>query len=186
MAMTSLAVWDVPMPVVIGEAFAIKVGAAGAKGAKVEVSDPSGKVVAQGTLGGEPLPGTQALYWATLEVPAPAKQEAVQYTVRAGAASSAFAVAAAPKAAHTLNVTVVERDTREALGGVEIRLGAFHARTDKAGRATLRVAKGDYMLKLWRNGHIAPDRRIAIDGDTTLALTMLHVPEEHPDARWVR
>jgi hypothetical protein len=50
----------------------------------------------------------------------------------------------------------------------------------------MRIAKGNYQLKLWRNGHIAPNRPVSIDGDVTLALTMLHVPEEHPDARWIR
>jgi hypothetical protein len=186
MTTKSLAIWDVPMPVAIGETFSVKTGAAGAKASKIEVSDESGKVVATGTLGGEPLPGTEGLYWTTLDVPAPEKEEVKEYTVRADGASSRFAVAAAPKPAHTLTVTIVERETKEALGGVEIRLGAFHGRTDKAGRASLRVAKGNYRLKLWRNGHIAPDRPVSIDGDVTLALTMLHVPEEHPDARWVR
>lgn len=179
----SLAVWDVPMPVAIGENFPIKVG--GAKGAGVEVID-SGKVVAAGTLGNEPLQGTEGLYWTTLDVPAPAKEEVKEYVVRAGGAETRFAVAAAPKATHTLRVSIVERETKEALDGVEIRLGAFHARTDRDGRASVRVAKGDYQLKLWRNGHIAPNRPVSIDGDVTLALTMLHVPEEHPDARWIR
>ena len=55
----SLAVWDVPMPVAIGENFAIKVG--GAKGAKVEVLDSAGTVVASGTIGGEPLAGTEEI-----------------------------------------------------------------------------------------------------------------------------
>ena len=27
---------------------------------------------------------------------------------------------------------------------------------------------------------------IQIDDDVSIELTMLHVPEEHPDARWVR
>jgi hypothetical protein len=142
--------------------------------------------VAFGALGGIPLAGTEGLYWTTLDVPAPSKQEAVQYSVHTEGSSSQFAVAAAPKPAHTFTVAITERQTKEALDGVEIRLGAFHGRTDKAGRASLRVAKGDYQLKLWRNGHIAPDRAVSIDGDVTLALTMLHVPEEHPDARWVR
>ncbi|CAN0227273.1 unnamed protein product [Phaeothamnion confervicola] len=142
------------MPVAIGGTFAIKVG--GAKGAKVEVTYATGKVVASGALGSEPLAGTEGLYWTSLDVPSPAKAEVAQYTVRAGDATSLFSVAAAPKPEHTLTVTIVERETKEALGGVEIRLGAFHARTDKAGRAEVRIAKGDYQLKLWRNGHIAP------------------------------
>ena len=180
----SLAVWDVPMPVSIGEKFAIKVG--GAKGAKVEVLDSAGTVVASGTIGGEPLAGTEGLCWTSLDVPAPAKEEGKEYTVRSGSAETRFAAAAAPKAEHTLTVNIVERETKEALDGVEVRLGAFHTRTDKQGRASVRVAKGNYQLKLWRNGHIAPNRPVSIDGDMTLALTMLHVPEEHPDARWIR
>jgi hypothetical protein len=86
----------------------------------------------------------------------------------------------------TLSVTIKEQSTAEALGGVEIRLGPFHARTDASGHAELRVRKGEYQLHLWRNGHIAPPRAIRIDGHARLELTMLHVPEEHPDARWVR
>ena len=55
-----------------------------------------------------------------------------------------------------------------------------------SGHAELRVCKGEYQLHLWRNGHLASPQPIRIDGDMRLALTMLHVPEEHPDARWVR
>ena len=88
---------------------------------------------------------------------------------------------------YTLTVQVTEQDSKEALGGVEIRLGPFHGRTDKAGRAELRVCGGEYRLELWRNAyHRAAQSRSAIQGDSSVELTMLHVPEEHPDARWVR
>ena len=185
----SLAVWDVPMPVVAGERFPIKAGATSAAGKVIEVSDRAGAVVASGTLGDQPLTGTQALHWVTLDVPAPANEGVADYTVRlAGDATavSRFSVAAAARPEHTLTVSVTERDTAEALGGVEIRLGPFHARTDKAGRAELRVCNGAYELKLWRNGHIAQPQPVTIGGDVSMALTMVHVPEEHPDARWVR
>ncbi len=174
------------MPVVAGGTFSIKAGATAKAGTKVEVIDTIGKVVAAGTLGDKPLAGTDALVWTTLEVPAPAKAEAAEYTVRASDASSRFSVMAAAKAEHTLTVQIKERDTSEALAGVEIRLGAFHARTDKSGRAEVRVSKGAYQLQLWRNGHIAQPHAITIDDDVSIALTMVHVPEEHPDARWVR
>ena len=183
---TSLAVWDVPMPVVAGGTFSIKIGATAKTGTKVEVVDASGVVVAAGTLGDKPLAGTDTLLWTTLDVPAPAKAETADYIVRAGDASSRFSVVAAAKPEHTLTVQIKERDTSEALAGVEIRLGAFHARTDKSGRAEVRVCKGQYQLQLWRNGHIAAPQPIEINGDASVELTMLHVPEEHPDARWVR
>jgi len=180
----SLAVWDVPMPVVAGERFAIKAGATGGSG-RVEVIDGAGAVVASGALGDAPWPGTESLRWTALELPAP-KADAARYTVRCGAAETWFSVVATAKPEHRLTVQVTERDTKEPLGGVEIRLGPFHARTDKTGRAELRVCKGEYQLHLWRTAHLAQPVPLAIGGDVTLALTMLHVPEEHPDARWVR
>jgi hypothetical protein len=181
---TSLAVWDVPMPVVAGEPFAIKVGAKGASG-RVAVIDSAGAVVASGALGDAAWPGTEALHWTALDVPAP-RTDAARYTVRCEGAETWFSVAVAVKPECTLTVQVTERDSKEALGGVEIRLGPFHARTDKAGRAELRVGKGDYRLQLWKTAHIAQPTPIAIAGDTSVALTMVNVPEEHPDARWVR
>jgi hypothetical protein len=186
----SLAVWDVPMPVVAGERFAIKVGAKSADGAlasgRVEVTDAAGALVASGTLGATPLAGTEALAWTTLELPAPSTPQISEYVVRLDTASTRFTVVAAPKPEHTLTVTVTEQDSKVALGGVEIRLGPFHARTDKVGRAQLRIGGGAYRLELWRPAHAAPPRPITIDRDTNLALSMVHVPEEHPDARWVR
>jgi hypothetical protein len=185
-------VWDVPMPVVAGERFAIKVGATGAvAGCGVEVSDAAGAVVASGRLGKTPLAGTEALHWVALDMLAPRQDELAEYAVRiAGrdgpSVATRFSVVATAKPEHILRVTVTEEKTKAALEGVEIRLGPFHARTDKAGRAEVRFCKGDYRLQLWRNGHIAQPTPIKIGGDVSLELTMLHVPEEHPDARWVR
>jgi hypothetical protein len=192
---TSLAVWDVPMPVVAGETFSIKVGAKSPDGRAlagrhVQVSDPAGVVVASGTLGDAPLTGTEALYWTALDVPAPNSPQVADYAVRLnpddGAAATWFSLVSAPKPEHRLSLTVTERDTGAALDGVEIRLGPFHARTDKSGRAKLNVATGAYQLHLWRTAHLAQPQAVDIVSDTSVELTMVHVPEEHPDARWVR
>lgn len=182
----SLAVWDVQMPVTAGERFTIKAGATAAARTTIEVLDAAGTVVAWGALGNEPYKGTQGLYWASLDMAAPAEQGVAEYTVRAGGASSRFSIAAAGKPEHTLTVTVTEKQTNEALADVEVRLGPFHARTGTDGRAAIRLCKGDYQLHLWRTAHIAQPQAVQIGGDTSLALTMTHVPEEHPDARWVR
>jgi hypothetical protein len=192
----SLAVWDVPMPVVAGATFAIKVGAKSqAKrklaGCRVEVSDAAGAVVASGPLGDAPLARTVALYWTALDVPAPRDRDGADYTVRLApdshdAVPTRFSISIAAKPAYTLAVIVTERDTKAALGGVEIRVGPFQARTGKDGRAELRVSRGDFQIQLWRTAHIAEPQPIRVGRDESLALTMVHVPEEHPDARWVR
>ena len=181
----SLAVWDVPMPVVAGEKFSIKVGAKGASG-RVEVIDSTGVVVASDVLGDKPWGGTEALYWAALAVPAPVAAKVANYSVRCDGAETWFSVAATAKPEHSLKVQVTERDSKAVLEGVEIRLGAFGGRTNAAGRAELLVCKGEYQLQLFRTAHIAPTMPINIDGDASIELTMVHVPEDHPDARWVR
>jgi hypothetical protein len=190
----SLAVWDVPAPVIAGATFAIKVGAkSSAKrklgGSRIEITDAAGTVVSSGALGDAPLQSTEALYWATLEVPAP-KREIAEFTVRLAGADDAvatrFSAAVAAKPAYTLSVTIAERDTKEPLDGVEIRIGPFQARTGKDGRAELKVSRGDFQIQLWRTAHIAEPQPIRVGRDESLELTMVHVPEEHPDARWVR
>src|SRR6267154_1315242 len=121
----SLAVWDVPMPVVAGEMFSIKVGAKSASGralagGRVEVSDAAGTVVASRTLGDKPWPETEALYWAALDVRAPAQQPFAEYAVRFipgpgepadDAVASRFSVTATAKPEHKLTVKVTERNT---------------------------------------------------------------------------
>jgi hypothetical protein len=196
----SLAVWDVPMPVVASEKFPIKVGAKSASGralagCRIEVSDANGAVVATGTLGDAPWPETEALYWAALNVPARGQQQFTEYAVRFmpdsgepahDAMATRFSVAATAKPEHKLTVKVTEQTTAAALGDVEIRLGSFRARTNAAGQAELHVCKGEYQLQLCRTAHIAPPKPINIEGDASVELTMVHVPEDHPDARWVR
>lgn len=194
----SLAAWDAPVPVVAGEMFAIKVGAKAADGralagCRIEVSDASGAVVATGALGDSPWPGAEALYWCALDVPAPAAPQVTPYQVLLAdapggtdVAATVFTIVAAGRPEHTLAVNVTEQDSRKPLANVEVRLGPFHARTDATGHAELRVCKGAYEVRLWRAAHVAAPTTLTVAGDSALALTMRHVPEEHPDARWVR
>ena len=149
----SLAVWDVSLPVVAGEMFAIKVGAKAADaralaGRGIAVSDASGAMVASGTLGDAPWLGTEALYWAALDVPAPAMPQVTAFQVRrvdapgeAEAVVMVFTVVAAAEAEHSLTVKITERDTAKPLADVEVRLGPpMHAPTNWP-RRTARVQK---------------------------------------------
>src|SRR5262249_52362900 len=73
---TSLAVWDIPSPVVTDEPFAIKVGAKSAsgyplRGKVIEICDGAGAVLARGSFGNAPFEGTSALYWAEVALLAP-------------------------------------------------------------------------------------------------------------------
>ena len=74
---TRIVVWDVPSAVECGAAFKLKVGVkcaveCGAAARRVEIRDEQGRAVATATVGDVPWAGTAALYFAELELRAPA------------------------------------------------------------------------------------------------------------------
>jgi hypothetical protein len=105
---TSLAVWDCPSPVVIGEPFSLKVGAqcgaacSALPGAEVEICDAAGAVMARVRLGSEPWPDTSALYWAQAAVSAPSTPGLQQWTARLSSAPLRLPHAAATFAFSTM------------------------------------------------------------------------------------
>ena len=73
---TSIAVWDVPSPVVMSRAFTVKVGltcsaACALTGQPIVVRDGNGIKVGEGKVGETLSPGTSALYGADVDLVAP-------------------------------------------------------------------------------------------------------------------
>jgi uncharacterized membrane protein len=196
---TSLAVWGIPSPVVMGERFGIKVGAKSAAGCElyareVEVRDETGTIVARAKLGETPWPGTSALYWADVELLAPAADGMHSWSVKFAAAdletphdgaSSNFSVAIVKPPQHRLTVRVIEKDTAAPIKDVQVRLGAYRAATDPSGRAEIRMPNGTYDLNIWKVGYEAPARTVEVNEDVTVQIEALIVPKEDPDAAWL-
>jgi hypothetical protein len=195
---TSLAVWDIPSPVVIGKPFEVKVGAKSTADCaltdtSIEVCDESGAVAAHGRLGEAPWPGTSALYWTAVELVAPEKEGLSQWSVRFAAAELAlphngavgqFSVAVLRPPEHRLTVTVIEKESKAPIEDVQIRLGAYRGATDPSGVAEIMMPKGSYELHVWRAGYEAPAQAVGIAGDVSAQVEMSIVPEEDPDAVW--
>jgi hypothetical protein len=195
---TSLAVWDIPSPVVMGERFEIKIGAKSAAacvlgGKPIEVCDQTGAVVARGSLGETPWPGTGALYWTAVELLAPAESGLHTWTVQFAAAkleiphagsSSSFSTAIVRPPEHRLTVQVIDKDTAAPIPDVQIRLGAYRAATNEAGLAEVRMPKGVYDLNIWKVGYEAPARTMEVNEDVTVEVEALCLPEEDPDTVW--
>ena len=196
---TSLAVWDIPSPVVMGEAFAIKAGAKSAgdfklTGRAIEVCDEAGAVLAQGCLGDAPWPGTSALYWTELRLLAPEREGTCAWSVRFAAtdvelphdgAASNFSLAVSPPAEHRVTVKVMEKDTANPVADAEVRLGLYRATTDRAGIAALEVPKGIHELVVWKVGYDVPILTTEVSADRTFEVEATVVPEEDPDAIWM-
>jgi hypothetical protein len=195
---TSLAVWDIPSPVVMGERFEIKVGAKSAgdyelKGYEIEVCDKDGTVVARGQLQDTPWPGTTALYWTTVDMIAPDQEGLSGWSVRFAAADLAiphdgavaeFSVAVVRPPEHRLAVKVIEKESRAPIEDVQVRLGAYRGATGQLGLAEIMMPKGAYELHIWKAGYEAPSQTVDIDQDTSLEVEASIVPEADPDAAW--
>ena len=196
---TSLAVWGIPSPAVMGERFSVKVGAKSAAGCelsgrKIQLCDQGGRVLAQGELQETPWPGTSALYWAQLEVPAPDQEGMFWCTVNFAAAdietphdasSSKFSVAIVRPPEHRLTIEVLEKDTKTPIEDAQIRLGAYGAATDPSGRAEVALPNGSYELTVWKVGYDTPGLTVDIHEDVSVQVEAVIVPPENPDAAWL-
>ena len=194
---TSLAVWDIPSPVVTGAPFTVKVGAKSAadcelKGRGIEICR-GGEVVARGVLGDAPWPGTAALYWTELMLVAPAKEGMASWTARFEAAelalphqdaSSSFGAAIVRSPEHRLTVRVVEKDTAHPVEEALVRLGAYRAATGRSGLAEILLPKGRYELNVWKAGYDIAPTTLEFDKDVSIEIEAIVAPEEDPDAHW--
>jgi hypothetical protein len=195
---TSLAVWAIPSPVVMGQAFDIKAGAKSAgdfklAGRAIEVRDEGGTLLAQGNLGDAPWPGTSGLYWTELRLQAPDAEGTGAWSVRFAAAdvdlphdgaTTTFSVAVTRPADHRLTVKVLEKDTATPVEAAEVRLGVYRATTNAGGMAAIEVPKGTYELVVWKVGYDVPILSAEVTDDRTVELEATVVPEDDPDAAW--
>jgi len=191
---TSLAVWDIPTPAA-GERFSIKVGAKSSAGCvlgarRVEVLDGEA-VVASGHLGDAPWPGTDALFWAEVELQAPDRPGLITLSVCFDAseldephegASASFKVSVIARPDHTLTVKVVADGVP--VEDAIVRLGPTRASTDASGVAAVKLAKGRYELVVWKAGYDAPVTPLTIDADAFTQIDVRVVPQADPDAVW--
>src|SRR5262249_27265849 len=141
---TSLAVWDIPSPLVAGERFAIKVGAKSSAacelaGRGIEICDDAGTVVARTKLNATPLAGTSALYWADVALTAPtaerlhiwsARFDAAELDLPHEGAAASFSFLIGPKREHQLSVKVMERESNTPVVDAEVLIGPYRGRTD--------------------------------------------------------
>ena len=195
---TSLAVWDNPSPIVVGETFRVKVGAkcsaaCALKGKEIEIHDDTGAVVATAALGETPWEGTTALYWTSVEMAVPTDQGSFSWSVRFsgaelrlphGGASASFSFLAVTRPEHEVFVRIVEKDTADPLPNAQVRLGVYRATTDDRGLARFAVSAGTHTLYVWKAGYEAPARTVDVSQDAHVQVEAAAFPEEKPFAFW--
>ncbi len=196
---TSLAVWSIPSPVVMGDRFAIKVGAKSSAGIalateRVEIRDEFGVVVGQACLGETPFPQTTALHWTTVELTAPSRDGLRTWSIDFEPkgtdlphvrATTTFSTSVVRPPEHRLTIRVVEKDTSAPIADAHVRLGAYRAATSPLGLAELDMPAGVYELDIWKVGYVAPTSKVSLDKNMLVEVKALSVREEDPDAVWL-
>lgn len=192
---TSVAVWDLPTPVVIGERFSAKIGIRCSvecrlTGELFEVRNEAGTRVGEGSLGDGPWPGTQALYWAEVLLEAPPREGTFTWSVgpvapesgsshRRASAVISFCTVGPPQ--HTVAVAVVRDDTGEPIDKVEVRIGIYRASTDERGIARFDLPSGEFDLVAWKPGFATDPRTVEVIGDMEVRIEARYVPQPNPD-----
>lgn len=173
----SLAVWDVPSPVVAGDRATLKIGITCSRGCnltgtRIDVYDETGALVCGTDITSGPWPETHALYWAECDVAAPATEGEHAWDIRASHAGAAsvlrFVVSRPPE--HQLTIEVVEKGSGQPVGGVELRVGRFRAATTHAGVALVHVPGGVHGVSAWKAGYELLSTTIDVAGDATVRL----------------
>lgn len=193
---TSMAVWDLPAPIVVNAPFRLKVGAKCSSGCAlagktVVIRSPEGAEAGRGVLGGEPWPGTTSLYWFEAELRAPAAEGDYRWRVEfpkpdlglphEGAAGS-FAFGTVRPPDHAVTVEVIDKKTQESVPDAEVTLHAggapFRNTTDGVGKALFNVPKGQYAVYVWAAGYEDLQTAVAVDGDAAVRAEQTPLPKD--------
>ena len=188
---TSLAIWDMPSPAVIGEPFVAKIGAKCAEGCdlqsrRIEIYDGWGERLTTSEFREGFWPGSDALHWTEVELVAPETEGVVSWSVAFPVAdlelphqeaSSKFSFAATRPAEHRLTVEVVETGSTIPVRNAQVSLGAYRASTGESGRSIVSVAEGTYELAIWKVGYEAPSRALDVSKDLTVRVEVVVLPD---------
>jgi hypothetical protein len=179
---TSMAVWDYPSPATMNRPFQIKVGVSCPDGCKltgtsVEIDDDKGVKQATGRLGDTPWQQTTSLYWAEVQVQAPAAEGVYSWTAKYPAgglelphegSSSGFVFRTARPPEHVVTVKVTGSDTKAPLRDAAVILHPYRGETDENGVAKVGVPKGDYEVYVSKTGYATYESNIKVIEDTSL------------------
>ena len=196
---TSLAVWNVPSPIVIDHPYRVQVGATCSSGCdlggkEIHIRDETGTSIAHATLGETPWDGTRALYWTDVDLVAPAKEGSTtrsltfaptELRLPHGGASARFGFETVKPPQYSVAVKVVQKDAGTPVEDAQVRLGVYFASSDSKGIATVAMPPGTYSLDVLKTGFEASSRVIDVCDDVTVEVEVVVVPPQNPDAYWL-
>ena len=191
-----LTVWDVPTAIVAGERFSVSVGARCAAGCalgglELSLFDQNGARAGTVKLGHHVCPGTEALYFATIEVAAPLTAGSHPWQAKSAGwdaelphAPGSFPLMVRVVTTPDCEVTVraVDRETQTPIAGARVVMHPYRAATDDNGMARVRVARGQYDILVSASRYLPACFGVEVTADlATSAELDADQPEEAPE-----
>ena len=189
-----LTAWDVPTATVAGEHFTAAIGARCSAGCDLGgrdliLFDDGGAPAARVKLGREVWPGTEALYFAKVEVKAPLESGTHQWEamVTEGNMESPHVPGSLPVVVRVVSppdcevtVTAIDRETQTPIKGARVVIHPYRAVTDENGMARVRVARGQYDILVSGRQYLAACTSVEVTADlvTCAELDADQPPEE--------
>lgn len=191
---TSMAVWDVPSPIAVGDRFRMKVGVkcsadCNLTDKQIEIYDHEGSKVATEKLGHVPWPDTGTLYWVEVELESPGTEGYYRWTVKFPEpdlelpheeASYQFAFTTARPPEHVVTVEVIDKDTKTPIKNADVLLHPYRGYTDEGGVAKLEVPKGEYEIWVSKYKYKTFQTTVKVASDVAVKAELLVVPHESP------
>jgi hypothetical protein len=164
----SVVVWDVPSAIAAGETFRFKVGVkcssdCSLTGWLFEIQDEHGGQMAEGALGGQPWPGTTALYYAEVQARAPTVEGLHDWMVDVPGLTSGiphqghkarFGVRAVRQPECVVTIEAIDRASQMPIKGAKVVIHPYRAFTDGSGRTQVRVPRGAYRIFVSGTQHL--------------------------------
>ena len=179
---TSVVVWDIPSAIVAGERFRIKVGMKCANecdltNSEFGIFDEEGTRLATGTMPGDRWPGTAGLYFAEVELEAPATEGLYTWSANGPLGSDvegphaegsiSFGVRVVGHPEYLVTVEAVDQVNQTPLSGARVVMHPYKAVTDERGIAEVRVPKGAYQLFVSQSRYLTFGLPIEVTADMT-------------------
>jgi len=183
----SLAVWDTPSPISIRSRFAMKLGVKCSAGCKlageiVEIYNHKGEEISKAILNNNPWPGSNALYWTEVFLPAPDIEDYFTWRVNfdpQGLAVphrktySPFGFHTAPQPDHIVTVQVLDQQTQWPLRDAYVMMNIYRTYTDEAGIAVFHVPRGAYQLSVYEKRHEIYEKTVRVDKELSVKAELL-------------
>ena len=196
----SMAVWDIPAPLVLDTAFKLKVGAkcsAGCNlaGETIEIYDHTGTKIATGVLGDGLYSETIKLHWAEVNLTSPAAKGTYRWEAKlatpgldiphAGAAFK-FSFSAAEQPKYAVTIEVVNETTQAPVAKAHVVFRPYSGYTDAQGVLKLVAAADTYKLYITEEKYDSFETTVTVTGDTTLRveLTPARYEEDYRGNLW--